>query len=134
MGKALAINELLARSEDHESRTLAFVVPPGVSWPLPIYELALMTRRRAEDTGHGDIRSLVVTPEAAPLIMFGRAGSEAVGELLRARQIDVEAGTYVSEGADGELSLAPGGRKLEAGAIVALPGDRRAGARRAALR
>jgi sulfide:quinone oxidoreductase len=120
-GQELEIDPLLARADEHESRTLAFVVPPGVSWPLPIYELALMSRRRAEERGHGETRLSVITPEAAPLIMFGRAASDAVAELLRARRIDVEAETYVSESANGELSLAPGERKLEAGAIVALP-------------
>lgn len=120
-GEALKIDALIARSEQHESKTLAFVVPPGVTWPLPIYELALMSRRRAEGSGHRDVRLLVVTPEAAPLIMFGRTASDAVAELLRTRQIDVKAETYVSESAEGKLSLAPGARELAAGAIVALP-------------
>jgi sulfide:quinone oxidoreductase len=120
-GEALEIDALIARSQEHASKTLAFVVPPGVTWPLPIYELALMSRRRAEETGHRDLRLLVVTPEAAPLIMFGHPASEAVADLLRARHIDVETGVYVSESAEGKLSLAPGTRELEAGAIVALP-------------
>jgi sulfide:quinone oxidoreductase len=117
----LEIDALLARADEDASKTLAFVVPPGVSWPLPIYELALLSRRRAEETGHDDVRLIVITPEAAPLIMFGSAASEAVAELLRVRDIEVETETYVSESADGELSLAPGARKLDAGAIVALP-------------
>jgi len=28
-------------------RKIAFVVPPGASWPLAFYELALMTAERA---------------------------------------------------------------------------------------
>jgi sulfide:quinone oxidoreductase len=120
-GEALEADALLARSDEHESRTLAFVVPPGVTWPLPIYELALMSRRRAEETGHGEVRLSVITPEEAPLIMFGRSASDAVAELLRVRHIDVEAGAYVSESSQGELSLTPGVRTLDVGAVVTLP-------------
>jgi sulfide:quinone oxidoreductase len=120
-GPEFEIDALLVRAEKDASKTLAFVVPPGVSWPLPIYELALMSRRRAEELGHDEVRLKVVTPEAAPLIMFGRAASEAVAGLLRIRDIDVETKTYVSESADGELSLTPEARKLDAGAILALP-------------
>ena len=36
---------------------MAFVVPPGVTWPLPIYELALMTERRARERGPATWRS-----------------------------------------------------------------------------
>ena len=49
-GESLDIDALLARSDEDESRTFAFVVLPGVTWPLPIYESALMSRRRAEET------------------------------------------------------------------------------------
>src|SRR4029453_7483682 len=39
IGDPLEVDDLLARAEAHESRTLAFVVPPGVTWSLPLYEL-----------------------------------------------------------------------------------------------
>jgi sulfide:quinone oxidoreductase len=120
-GPELEVDALLVRAVRDPSKTLAFVVPPGVTWPLPIYELALMSRRRAEEMGHDDLRLTVITPEAAPLIMFGRAASDAVAELLRVRRIDVETETYVSESSNGELSLAPGERNFNAGAVVALP-------------
>ena len=68
---------------------VAFVVPYGVSWPLPIYELALMTERRAREQRQ-DVRIVVVTPEAAPLIMFGSVASDEVAALLDGRGINVE--------------------------------------------
>src|SRR4051794_14219667 len=34
---------LLSDLEQGYSKSAAFVVPPGVAWPLPLYELALMT-------------------------------------------------------------------------------------------
>jgi sulfide:quinone oxidoreductase len=51
-------------------RSIAFVVPPGVTWPLPLYELALMLAGRAFEMGM-DAQLHVVTPEAAPLELFG---------------------------------------------------------------
>ncbi len=35
-GEPLPINDLLRAAAAHDSRRIAFVVPPGVSWPLPI--------------------------------------------------------------------------------------------------
>jgi sulfide:quinone oxidoreductase len=103
------------------SRRIAFVVPPGVTWPLPIYEVALMARRRAETLGLVQLEHLVVTPESAPLIMFGSAASGEVQALLRARRIAIETSTHAHDAGDGPLTLTPGDRRLEAGDIVALP-------------
>jgi len=115
-GQELDIDELLGGSE-----RVAFVVPPSATWPLPIYELALMSRRRAEELGLRDLRLTVVTPESAPLIIFGTVASEAVAQLLKARGIDVEAGARAHESEGGELILTPGERRLDADAVVALP-------------
>jgi sulfide:quinone oxidoreductase len=114
----LRINELL-QAGDGPSR-IAFVVPPGVTWALPIYELALMTQRRALELGRNDVRLTVLTPEQTPLAIFGPTASEAVAELLSSRGIEVEAGVSVHE-RDGELLLTPGDRTLEAGEVIALP-------------
>ena len=48
-GEPLRINELLRTRGG--SRQLFFVVPSGVTWALPIYEIALMTQRRALELG-----------------------------------------------------------------------------------
>src|SRR5918995_4098739 len=61
----LEVDDLLARAEAHDSRTLAFVVPPGVTWTLPLYELALLTRRRAEESARRDLSITLLTPEEA---------------------------------------------------------------------
>ena len=100
---------------------LAFVVPPGVSWPLPLYELALMTSRQAKSRGRQGLQCTIFTPEAAPLIMFGAPASEAVAQLLSARGVGVHAGVHVHETDDGALVLTPGSRPLEADAVIALP-------------
>jgi sulfide:quinone oxidoreductase len=111
-------NELLGQAG--EGGRIAFVVPPGVSWPLPIYELALMTERHARESG-ADVRISVVTPESAPLILFGTVPSAAVAETLRARGIEVETSSPVRADEEGRLIVMPGDRRLEAEAVVAMP-------------
>jgi sulfide:quinone oxidoreductase len=120
-GEPLQIDELLDQIGGDGSGRIAFVVPPGVSWPLPIYELALMTQRRALSAGRDDVTVSVVTPESAPLIMFGRPASEAVATLLRGRGIELQTDARAHELDEGGLVLTPGDRRLDADRVVALP-------------
>jgi sulfide:quinone oxidoreductase len=108
-------------ADPNRERSLAFVVPPSSSWPLPIYELALMARRRATELALGGLACTVFTPEAEPLVVFGSVATAAVAELLRARGIAVRAGVRVHEDADGRLLLTPGDEPLEATEVIALP-------------
>jgi trehalose synthase len=120
-GDPLALTGILEDVEGGWSRSVAFVVPPGANWPLPLYELALMTQRQAWGMGLGDFACTIVTPEAAPLGIFGQPASHAVAELLRARGIDLVVSSYARAGDDGRLRLFPGDRPLEAERVVALP-------------
>jgi sulfide:quinone oxidoreductase len=117
-GEPLRINELLGSGEGR--RRIAFVVPSGVTWALPIYEIALMTQRRALELGT-DAELTIVTPEEAPLAIFGPAASAAVGALLAAREIGVEAGSHAREGDGHELILTPGNRRIATDEVIALP-------------
>lgn len=115
----VAIDEALDAAASHPTRKLAFVVPPGVTWALPLYELALLTRRRADE--RGQILAIeILTPEPSPLRIFGSGASEAVAELLRAREIEFTPHASVAEDAWG-FAIRPGDSRLEAGAVVALP-------------
>jgi sulfide:quinone oxidoreductase len=99
---------------------VAFVVPWGAVWSLPIYELALMTATYLAERELDHIELVLVTPEDEPLQLFGRAGSEAVRELLEERGIAVETGSCPVEFVDGELRLVPEGT-IAADRVVALP-------------
>jgi sulfide:quinone oxidoreductase len=101
------------------SEDIAFVVPPGVTWSLPLYELALMTDRRIRERG-AKLRVRLLTPEQEPLAVFGPTASSAVKELLEARRIEVMTSTRVHQ-EDGELVLTPGNDRLEAAVVVSLP-------------
>ena len=63
----------------------------------------------------------IVTPESAPLAIFGPAASEAVSELLKARGIHVFTGSRVREIDEGGITLTPGDRVLGPAEAIALP-------------
>ncbi|HEX8120695.1 MAG TPA: FAD-dependent oxidoreductase [Solirubrobacteraceae bacterium] len=90
---------------------VVFAVPSGVTWTLPLYELALNC-----DAEHVSI----VTPEEAPLEVFGRAVSDAVRSLLADRGIRFIGGTAPRAVGREGLELAYGG-SLAADAVVAAP-------------
>jgi len=114
-----AIDEALAAAASHASRTIAFVVPPGASWPLPLYELAMFSQLRAAKQGL-DLNTMIVTPEPEPLAIFGPPATDAVAGMLRGRGIEVRCGASVVD-RDGEYIAVPDGEKLDLGAVVALP-------------
>ncbi len=101
-------------------RSLAFVSPGRMAWPLPLYELALMTAGRAYDM---DIKLSVtiVTPEDAPLAIFGAAVSSAVGELLQKAGIQTMNSAYAEIPAQGQVVINPGDRRLQVDRTIALP-------------
>lgn len=117
-GDPLSLATLLDEVGDGER--VAFVVPPGVSWSLPIYELALMSRRHLDGRGATGSTLTVVTPESRPLAMLGPAASEAVEELLVRRGVDCVAESYAHE-KGGQIVLTPGERPLNADRVMALP-------------
>jgi sulfide:quinone oxidoreductase len=114
------IRELLGELASGRVRRVAFVVPWGAVWSLPIYELALMTGNYAAEHGLDDVEVTLVTPEDEPLQLFGNAGSEAARALLEDRGIDVHTGASLVEVVDDELHLVPDGR-IAAERVVALP-------------
>jgi sulfide:quinone oxidoreductase len=117
------IRRLLEEILAGEVGRVAFVVPSGAVWSLPIYELALMTAAYLAERELDHVELTLVTPEDEPLQLFGRAGSEAVRELLEERGIAVQTGSCPVELVDGELRLVPEGT-MAVDRVVALPGLR----------
>src|SRR5204863_9422724 len=72
---------LIQDLEDGYVKRIAFVVPPGASWPLPLYELALMTADRAYEAC-AEVELTLVTPEDSALALFGADASRDVTDLL----------------------------------------------------
>ena len=111
---------MLADLEQGYLQRVAFVVPAEATWTLPLYELALMTARQAWSMGMDRVRLTLVTPEDRPLAMFGAPASDALAELLDDHAIDFVGSSYPSVGR-GYVIADPGGRRIDADRIVALP-------------
>ena len=101
-------------------KRLAFVMPAPVAWPLPIYELALMTARRAYEMNVG-LAITIATPEDAPLAVFGQGASAAMADLLAENQIEVITSAYCEVPQSRVIEISPGERRLEVDRVVALP-------------
>jgi sulfide:quinone oxidoreductase len=101
-------------------KSVAFVQPGRTAYPLPLYELALLTAGRAYDMGV-EILITLVTPEDAPLAIFGTAVSAGVAELLGKAGIDTITAAYAEVGEHGQISIYPEDRHLQADRVVALP-------------
>jgi len=99
---------------------LAFVIPPRMGWPLPIYELALMTAHRAFDM-NTELAVTIVTPEAAPLAVFGDRASAAVARLLTDRGVDLITGSSCEVPDGRHVVVNPSDRRLAVDRVVALP-------------
>jgi len=115
-----ALHYLLDEIERGFVTRVAFVVPGGIVWPLPLYELALMTARQAWSMGMDRVRFTLVTPEERPLGVFGRAPSEAVGQLLDGCGIEFIGSTYASVD-QCYVQLDPAGRQLSGARVVSPP-------------
>ncbi len=115
-----ALSALLDKTTAGEIRRIAFAVPTGATWPLPLYELAILTAEYMSARGTRGIEILLVTPENHPLALFGPAASEAVAALLASRGIRVETSVEPVRFDEGVLRFLAD-RSIDVDAVVALP-------------
>ena len=109
------IRELL----DTKPQSIAFVAPPGATWPIPIYELALLSAAELRRGGAAtEVR--LVTPEEAPLALFGARASEFATQLLSRCGVDLVTSARAFAVRDGRIELSDG-RVLDAEHVIALP-------------
>jgi sulfide:quinone oxidoreductase len=102
-----------------ESLRVAFVAAPGTAWTLPLYELALLTARWADERGLA-IEPWLVTWERQPLLVFGESAASSVAELLADAGVRLWTSAFAEGVEDGRLWLsAEGGLPVEL--AVALP-------------
>jgi sulfide:quinone oxidoreductase len=120
IGDAGAIGALLDRATAGELQRIVFAVPAAATWPLPLYELALLTNAYLADRFTRGVEITVVTPEDRPLALFGPAASEKIRTLLEIRDVGLVTGTVGLAWEDGLLELA-GLAAIAADAVVALP-------------
>jgi sulfide:quinone oxidoreductase len=111
---------LLARATSGRLERIVFAVPGAATWPLPAYELALLTATYLDEHGRSDVEVVLVTPETRPLAMFGPATSDAIAKSLQATGVRVETASIARAWDSGILHFVGGG-ETTADSVVALP-------------
>jgi sulfide:quinone oxidoreductase len=99
---------------------LAFVAPGRVAWPLPLYELAMMTAGRAYDM-QSELQTTIVTPEETPLAIFGSTASQGVAELLADAGIETIGSASAEVLSYDKVLINDGERHLDVDRVIALP-------------
>jgi sulfide:quinone oxidoreductase len=112
---------LLHQLRNGRIEKVAFVKPAGASWPLPLYDLALMTAAECGAHDSPDVELSLITPEEEPLAIFGSRASAAISTMLRESGVTVQAGSYGRPGSPGKLAISPGDRSLTVDRIVTEP-------------
>ena len=110
-----AFRSLLGELTENDTKRVVFALSGAVSWPLPLYELALQTATRLPN-----LEVVVVTHEEAPLELFGPAARSAIADLLADRRIRVRTSSYPVAFENRSLVLMPDS-ELEADHVIALP-------------
>ena len=111
---------LIQDLEDGYIKRVAFVVPVGNTWPLPVYELALMTAARAYDMCDR-VELTLVTPEPAPLAVFGDAVSRDVARLLSEASIAIKTRARATMSRPNRIELRPSAEQLDVDRVVTVP-------------
>ena len=112
---------LLHQLREGRVSRLAFVKPAGPSWPLPLYDLALLTAAECAADGRSEVELSLVTPEEEPLGIFGSPASAAVRRLLDEAGVALHTSSYGAPGRPGWLDISPGERRLPVDRVVTLP-------------
>ena len=114
------VSALLREVESGTVNSIAFSIPGGAVWSLPLYELAFLTAAWLERQGRRDVSLVLTTPESEPLELFGAEASAATTRLLEERGIDVWSRSRALGFHEGELALASG-ETLLVDRVVAMP-------------
>ena len=114
------LHGLVQDVEEGYLKRLGIVLPTPISWPLPGYELALMASERAWDM-QAELDVTLLTPERAPLEMFGQTVSGALAAMLAERRIEVVPSARCEVPQSMTVTVMPGGRTIKLDRIVALP-------------
>jgi sulfide:quinone oxidoreductase len=115
-----AVHGLIQDMEGEYVRRVAFVVPTGTAWSLPIYELALMAAQHAHSMCL-DVEFTIVTPEEKPLSVFGPDRGDEVEALLTEAGIEIICSAIATVPGKGVVIARPSGLRIDCDRIIALP-------------
>ena len=112
--------DLLKELDERKLDSLVFAVPSGTSWPLPLYELALLSAARAGARRAG-VEITLVSPERRPLAAFGAAASELVAAELADRGVRFLGSSAPQNVCGGGALTVQSGPPIRADRVVAVP-------------
>ena len=112
---------LLHQLYEGEVNRLAFVKPAGASWPLPLYDLALMTAAECAAHDRVEVELTLITPEPEPLAIFGPTASAAVRRLLHDNRVTLYTSSHRRPSRPGWLAISPGERAIQIDRVVTEP-------------
>jgi sulfide:quinone oxidoreductase len=98
---------------------VAFALPASAGWPLPAYELALMTAAWGAAARPGGVRVTICSHEATPLALFGSSASTAVAGVLEHAGIAFLGGEEPL--LESDVLVRVGHHQLQAERIILLP-------------
>jgi sulfide:quinone oxidoreductase len=113
-----SLHGLIEEIDSGSVRSLAFAAL-GPTWPLPVYELALLVQEHAREK-NVDLAVTIITSEQGPLAVFGESVSTGVAGLLADAGIQTIVGARVTS-SSGELIVYPGEQHLRFDRVVAVP-------------
>jgi sulfide:quinone oxidoreductase len=116
-----AYHGIIQDVEGGYTHRLTFIQPVGPVWPLPLYELALMTAERAESMDIRELELTLVTPEPRPLAVFGMAVSDVVADRLKRAGVKLYTNALAKVPAARTVVVQPQDFKLEDQRIVTMP-------------
>jgi sulfide:quinone oxidoreductase len=108
---------LLGDLEQGKVRRVVFALPCTRAWPLPLYELALMTAHHLRRRGVADAELTLLTPEERTLGLFGPKAAAAVELKLREAGLVVRTDACPTEVEPDRLRLV-GGEEVAAERVV----------------
>jgi sulfide:quinone oxidoreductase len=114
-----ALRGLLGDLVTGAARSVALTLPSERIWPLPLYELALMTAAHLRER-QSSAEVWLVTPEEEPLELFGPAAARAIEPMLTARGIRLRTSSRPALVRGRALVLA-GGAELYVDRVITLP-------------
>jgi len=112
--------DVLRELDQHRLGALVFAVPSGVAWPLPLYELAMLSVAHARQQG-GRTEITLVSPEPRPLAAFGAEASELVAAELADRGVVFLGSCIPGRLCGGGALSIQSGAPIKADRVVAVP-------------
>jgi len=118
-GDVAAVRAVLDELVAATAKSVALTLPSERMWPLPIYELTLMTAAYLRERGVA-APVWLVTPEEEPLELFGPAAARAIEPMLRAQGVRLRTSSCPALVRPRTLVLA-GGAELHVDRVITLP-------------